>query len=374
MADMQFQNVCLEAICCTLPDEVVSSAEIEARLAPLYRRLRLPEGRLELMTGIRHRRFWPPGMPPSEKSIETADKAIRTAGIERSEVGALVHGSVCRDFLEPATACSVHHGLGLPRDCLVYDVSNACLGLLNGMVQVACMIELGQIRAGVVVGTESGRNLVETTIARLNADESLSRNDIKPAFASLTIGSASAAVVLCDRELSRTGNRLLGGAFRTNTDGCRLCQSEGLTEFMETDSETLMREGIAVARETFDRFLGSVGWNGDRPAKTVCHQVGRAHHRLMFEALGLDPGNDFSTFEWLGNTGAVALPASAALAVEAGHLRRGDRVAMLGIGSGINVVMLGVEWRRSLTAPEHSLPDPHLRRLEVAGRDCSTLV
>lgn len=351
MAEMQFQNVCLEAISCNLPQEVVSSAEIEARLAALYQRLRLPEGRLELMTGIRQRRFWPPGMPPSEKSIETAEKAIEEAGIDRAQVGALVHGSVCRDFLEPATACSVHQGLRLSRDCLVYDVSNACLGILNGIVQVACMIELGQIRAGVVVGTESGRNLVETTIQRLNADQTLSRNDIKPAFASLTIGSASAAVVLCDRELSRTGNRLLGGAFRTNTDGCRLCQSEGLTEFMETDSETLMREGIAVAREAFEQFLGTIEWDRQSLAKTFCHQVGRAHHRLMLDALGLDPTIDFSTYEWLGNTGSVALPVSAALGVEAGHLNRGDRVGLLGIGSGINVVMLGVAWEKSPVEP-----------------------
>ena len=110
----------------------MTSAEIEARLAPLYRRLRLPEGRLELMSGIAQRRFWPPGTLPGTKSAETAEKALHAAGIDRRHVGALVHGSVCRDFLEPATACGVHHRLGLPAECLVYDVSNACLGLLNG--------------------------------------------------------------------------------------------------------------------------------------------------------------------------------------------------------------------------------------------------
>ena len=145
---MLYQNVCLEAFAYTLPDEIVTSAEIEARLEPLYRRLRLPEGRLELMTGIAQRRFWPPGMLPSEKSVETAEKAIRISGIDKQQIGALVHGSVCRDFLEPATACGVHHRLGLPNRCAVYDVSNACLGLLSGMVQAANMIELGQIRAG----------------------------------------------------------------------------------------------------------------------------------------------------------------------------------------------------------------------------------
>ncbi len=149
---MLYQNVCLEAISYTLPEEIVTSEEIEARLEPLYTRLKLPQGRLELMTGIRQRRFWPPGMLPSEKSVESAEKALQASGIDRRHIGALIHGSVCRDFLEPATACGVHHRLGLTEKCMVYDVSNACLGLLNGMMQAANMIELGQIRAGISVG------------------------------------------------------------------------------------------------------------------------------------------------------------------------------------------------------------------------------
>ena len=351
---MQYRNVCLEAIAYTLPDERVSSAQIEAWLEPLYRRLRLPEGRLELMTGIRERRFWEPGAMPSRKSVETADKAIRQAGLDKALVGALVHGSVCRDFLEPATACGVHHGLGLPAECMVYDVSNACLGLLSGMIQAANMIELGQIRAAVVVGTESSRSLVETTIEKLNTDTSLSRNDVKPAFASLTIGSGSAAVVLVDRELSRTGNRLAGGVARANTDFCHLCQgaeseSAGSAPgtLMETDSEALMREGVDTARRAFGEFLDTLGWESRQIDKTFCHQVGRAHQKLLFESLGLDPAIDYTTLELLGNTGSVALPITMAMGIEKGRLEKGDRVALLGIGSGINVVMLGVEWQRS---------------------------
>jgi len=344
---MRYENVCLEAICYTLPDEVVTSAEIEARLEPLYRRLRLPEGRLELMTGIRQRRFWPPGALPSHQSIETAEKAIRAAGVDRQGIGALIHGSVCRDYLEPATACGVHHGLRLADDCLVYDVSNACLGLLNGVLQLANMIELGQIRSGVVVGTESSRTLVETTIQRLIADTSLSRDAIKPAFASLTIGSGSAAILLVDRRTSRTGNRLLGGVVRANTRGCGLCQSDGLQEFMQTDSEALLKEGVSTARQAFAEFLHGMSWRAEDIQRTFCHQVGRAHRKLLFESLGLRPDIDYSTFETLGNTGSVALPITAAMGIADGQVHAGDRVALLGIGSGINVVMLGLEWGNS---------------------------
>ena len=306
---MHFRRVYLESFGYTLPDEIVTTAEIERRLAPLYDRLRLPAGRLELMTGIRERRFFPSGSRPGTISIESARRAIDASRIDPRFFGALVHGSVCRDFLEPATACRVHHGLKLPAETMIYDVSNACLGLLNGIIQVANMIELGQIRAGVVAGTECGRELVENTIETLNHDRSLTRESIKDSIASLTIGSASAAIVLCDEEL--------------------------------------MRQGIAAGVATFDRFLAAAGWEADDIDRTFCHQVGVAHRKLMFESLQLDPAIDFTTVETLGNTGAVALPITMALGIEQGGVRSGERVAMLGIGSGINCLMLAAEWQRS---------------------------
>jgi 3-oxoacyl-[acyl-carrier-protein] synthase-3 len=377
---MRYENVCFEAVAYTLPEEIVTSEELEARLAPLYSRLRLPEGRLELMTGIRQRRFWPPATMPSRMSVVTAEKAIRQSGIDRRHMGALIHGSVCRDFVEPATAAGVHSRLDLPAECVLFDLSNACLGLLNGVIQVANMIELGQIRAGVVVGTESSRTLVENTIAALNSDMTLTRSTVKSAIASLTIGSGSAAIVLADRQLSRTGNLLLGGVVHANTAFCGLCQSshdesiagtspgmaipkdaveiaapsiekdasqasEGL--LMWTDSERLMREGIHTAQEAFVRFRKTIGWRSDEINKTFCHQVGRAHHKMLFEALGLDPSIDFATFDFLGNTGSVALPMTAAIGIERNCLKPNDHVVLMGIGSGINVVMLGVDWQKN---------------------------
>lgn len=345
---MNYRRVCLEALGYTLPREVVTTDELEHRLAPVYERLRLPHGRLELMTGIRERRFFQADTLPGQVSLTSGEHAIQAAGIERHHLGALVHGSVCRDYLEPATACSVHQGLGLTQECLIYDVSNACLGILTGMIQVANMIELGQIRAGLVVGTESGRQLVENTIQRLNEDHSLNRQNIKNLIASLTIGSGSVAVLLCDEELSRTKNRLATATVLANTAHHDLCRSAGMETFMHTDSEQLMKAGVATGAETFARFLAQAGWQRDHIDKTICHQVGVAHRKLLFEALGLDTSLDYSTFETLGNTGAAALPLTLALAATTGHIQQGDRVAMLGIGSGINCQMLGVEWQESL--------------------------
>ncbi len=349
-AAMRYENVCVESFAHTLPEQIVSSAEIEQWLQPLYQRLRLPEGRLELMTGIGQRRFWPPGTLPSQQSAITAEKALAAAGLDRRHVGALVHGSVCRDLLEPATACRVHKQLGLPQHCLVYDISNACLGLLNGVLQVADMIELGHIAAGLVVGTEDSRSLVEATVAKLNADITLSRSQTKSAMASLTIGSGSAAILLVHSALSRTGNRLLGGVAWCNSAACHLCegdQEDAAGPLMSTDSETLLHEGVALAQRAFAEFLAELGWRQSDVHKTFCHQVGRAHQKLLLERLNLEPTIDYCTYPWLGNTGSVALPITAAIGIDSGHVQPGDNVALLGIGSGLNVIMLGMNWRES---------------------------
>jgi acyl-CoA:acyl-CoA alkyltransferase len=110
---------------------------------------------------------------------------------------------------------------------------------------------------------------------------------------------------------------------------------------MQTDSEQLLVAGVALARETWTGFTAEHGAEFNR---FICHQVGSAHRRKLYETLGLDLGKDFSTFETLGNTGSVALPATLAAAVEHGTVREGDRVGLLGIGSGLNCLMLALEW------------------------------
>lgn len=347
---MRYTDVCVESFTCTLPPDVVTSVEIETQLAPVYERLGLPEGRLELMTGIRERRFYPRGTRPGSVSATTVRTALERAGIEPSQVGALIHGSVCRDQMEPATAAGVHRAAGLPADCLIMDISNACLGLLNGMLLIADQIELGRIKAGVVVGTETGRGLVEGTIARLLSDTRITRKDVKREFASLTIGSGSAAVVLTNRRISRTQRRLLGGAVLADTSNSGLCAGGDhaaamgtAAPRMQTDSEALLHAGIALAGKTWERFQHTLEWSAGDVRKCFTHQVGKAHRQMLLENLGLNSAIDFPTVEYLGNTGAAALPTAAALGYENGHVAPGDRVALLGIGSGLSSIMLGIE-------------------------------
>jgi len=72
--------------------------------------------------------------------------------------------------------------------------------------------------------------------------------------------------------------------------------------------------------------------------------VGATHQRNILDAIGIDASQDFTTFKFLGNIGTVSLPITAAIAAEREFLTAGDLVGFLGIGSGLNCLMLGVEW------------------------------
>ena len=116
-----------------LPPHIVTSAKIESRLAPLYEKLKLAYGRLEMMSGIRERRFWDASARPSG-SRATGSVALQNACPKPEEIECLLHTSVCRDFLEPATATFVHRTLGLDKNAITYDISNACLGFFAPIV------------------------------------------------------------------------------------------------------------------------------------------------------------------------------------------------------------------------------------------------
>ncbi len=341
---MRFHEVVLRAIAYELPPHRVSSEELEERLAPVYRRLKLPPGRLELMSGIRERRFWDPGTRPSQGAAAAGAKALMAAGLAPGDIDCLINTSVCRDMIEPATASFVHRQLRLKDQCLIFDLSNACLGFLNGMLVLASMIELGQVRHGLLVAGETAEDLVESTIASLLTDPHLTRKGIKSSFASLTIGSGAVALVMSRAE--DEGHRLVGGVCRANTAHSHLCQGDGAGggTMMNTDSEELLKRGVETAAATWPDFLRELDWHPAEVSRYFCHQVGTAHARLLMETLALDPVKNFETLAFLGNVGSVSAPITMAMAVEQGEILPGQKAALLGIGSGINCLMLGLEW------------------------------
>ena len=198
---MKYTRVHLNAIGYELAPVVVTSADLEERLAPMYATLRIGEGQLEQLTGISERRWWEPGTPLSRGAIASARKALAATGVTAADIGAVIYTGVCRENFEPATACRVADGLGVRATTAVYDLSNACLGVLNGILDVANRIELGQIRAGLVVSCESAREINDVMIERMRQEPSMEL--FTTAHATLTGGSGAVAVLLTDGSFPR---------------------------------------------------------------------------------------------------------------------------------------------------------------------------
>lgn len=346
---MRYNNVYVEAIGYELPPNVVTSAALEARIAPLYEKLRLPPGQLAFLTGIRERRWWDPGFALSDGAVAAAEKALDEAGVPVEHLGAVVYGGVCRENHEPATACAVADRLGVPSTAVVYDLSNACLGVLSGMLAVANMIELGQIKAGLVVSCETAREINDIMIAEMLRE--LDMEHFKLSLATLTGGSGAVAVVLSDGSYGARPHKLLGGVIRTAPEFHTLCRWGAdrkavptAPEVMETDAVAVLKNGVALGAETWAAFLSEMDWKVGDLDRVICHQVGQANRSAILSTFGVPEEKDFSTFEFLGNIGTVSVPITAAIAHEREVLVPGDRVGFLGIGSGLNCLMLGLEW------------------------------
>ena len=297
---MRFRNVAIESLDYILPDIAVTSEALESELSAVYERLNLPKGRLELMTGIKERRFWDADFKASQASYLAGDKVLKKSRFKKENIELLIHSAVCRDRLEPATASYVHNLLGLSSSTQIFDVSNACLGFLNAMTIAASMIESGQIERALICSGENGRPLVDNTIKALHNPE-LTRPTIKPYFATLTIGAGAVAAVLCRKDLIEGDAMILHSAsVATDTSHNQLCEgdSSGNTLEMQTDSEALLEAGIQVAKKAWASYVEECAWTNETADRIFTHQVGKAHTRALFEALDLDLNKDYSTFEF----------------------------------------------------------------------------
>jgi acyl-CoA:acyl-CoA alkyltransferase len=341
---MRFENLRLHSFGYEEPEQFMTSDEMEQKLSSLYERAKLPVGRLELQTGIKRRGLWPNGTRPSTIASKAAEKILKN--FPREKVDLLLHASVCRDFLEPATAAQVHHNLKLSPHCMISDLSNACLGVLSSILMAGQMIERGAIKTALIVSGENAGPLIHETLNHLLNDPLMDRKRIKPFMASLTIGSAAVAFLITHSSLAPNAPKILGGSSLTDSGAVELCQGDGSTHglMMETDSEALLKAGVKLSQDNWSKTSEILGWKNSEVDKIIPHQVGSAHRLAMLTQLGLPLDRDFQTFEQFGNTGSAALPLTLMKASEAGFFKANDKVALLGIGSGLTSTMLGMEW------------------------------
>lgn len=336
-ATFRFTNTALLSVSGIEAPRIVSSTDFDRRLASTLKRLKFPPRLLERVAGVTHRRWWAAGTSFDDGAVEAGAKALAEAGVEASNIGLLINTSVTRRNLEPSVAVKIHHGLDLPSSAMNFDLANACLGFVNGLILAANMIDSGQIRYAVIVNGEDSQLTQEATLARLQRPET-TREDFGREFATLTLGSGAAAAVLGPADEHPWGHRLVGGVMRAGTEHHELCV--GGIDGMATDTQGLLDGGLQLVVEAWHEARRE--WDWTAMERYVTHQVSNAYTQAIIKAIDLDPGKVPTTFPRWGNVGPASLPMT--LAAEAQSLSAGDRVLCMGVGSGLNTGMLEIVW------------------------------
>jgi 3-oxoacyl-[acyl-carrier-protein] synthase-3 len=330
-------NTSVLAVCAVEAPIIVPSSAFDERLAQTYRRIGMRPGLLVKLAGVYERRWWPDDVSFADAAAMAGAKALAEAGVTPSQIGLLINTSVSREHLEPSVAVAVHHQLGLTTGCLNFDLTNACLGFVNAIQLASSLIDSGQVEYALVVDAEGAQGLQEQTLRRLSGPEATSA-DLRHQFATLTMGSGSAAMVLGPTDRHPEGHVVAGGVSRSGSEHHELCVGD-LIE-IRTDSKKLYDAGLALALETWRDAVEEFGWDGID--WFVAHQTSVRHIQSMAHALGVDRSRFPLTLPWYGNMGPAAVPFTLARHVD--NLRAGDRVLLLGIGSGLNTSFAEIVW------------------------------
>ncbi|MGO2537832.1 MAG: 3-oxoacyl-ACP synthase III [Brachybacterium tyrofermentans] len=333
------RNASLLSVEMTLPQVTVTSDEIDEMLAPARKRLRLPKGVLQRVAGVYERRWWrDPQNGWKQGVVLAAERAMAKAGIMRDQVGLLINASVSRQHLEPAVSTGIHHSLGMPTSCMNFDITNACLGFVNAMTMAAGMIDAGQIQYALIVGAEDVEQVQRGTIDRLNSKTS-TRADFNNQFASLTLGSGAAAAVIGPADLHPEGHRLKHTQSRAGTEHHELCVAD--MQDMRTDSAGLLENGIQLILDTW-KGANEDGLDFKSIDHVIPHQVSMVYTRNFSKITGVGMERIPVSFPDWGNIAAEAVPMT--LASIQDDVKRGERVLLMGVGSGLNTAMMEVQW------------------------------
>ena len=338
---MRFKNVSIAGLAHIDAPLSLSSADINDRLRPTLDRLNIRADVFGDIAGIHSRRLWDGDIETSDCATMVARKALEDAGIEAHQVGVLINTSVSRDYLEPSIASIVSGNLGVSDTCQNFDVANACLAFINGMDIAGRMIERGEIDYALIVDGENSNVVYQKTIERLNRPD-ITEAEFRNEFASLTLGSGAAAMVLTHKSIRPDAPTYRGGVTRAATRFHGLCR--GNLDRMVTDTRMMLIEGIKLAQLTFAAAKEALGWAVEEMDEFVIHQISRAHTEAFLKTFGIDQKKVLTIFHEHGNIGPASVPIVLSKLRDLGRLKKGKRVALLGIGSGLNCSIAEVVW------------------------------
>lgn len=316
---------------CYVPERVVTNAD-------LAKIVETSDEWITTRTGIRERRYAPPGTPTSELAVRAAQQALERRGISPSELDLIVVGTVTPDMVFPATACVIQEKLKASR-AWGFDISAACSGFTYALTTGAQFIEAGTHKKVLVIGAD-----VMTAIL-----------DFKDRATCVLFGDGAGAVLL---EPGDDGTGILdfcnevdgsGGCYLYMLGGGSLNPATHETvdkrmHYIHQDGGHVFKYAVRKMVESPRQLLEKNGLTTDELDLFVAHQANLRIISAAKERLGLPDEKVVTNIAKYGNTTAATIPLALASALDEGRLKPGHLVMLTSVGAGFTVGSVLLRW------------------------------
>ncbi len=289
---------------------------------------------IQQRTGIKERRFIEEnGTGPSDLAVPAVKMACENAGIEVSDIDAIIFATLSPDFTFPGSGCFLGDKLGLA-GVPALDIRNQCSGFLYGLQIADAWVRCGMYERVALVGGE-----VHST----GLDFSDEGRDVAVLFGD---GAACAIVGpaegedqgVMDVEVHADGS----GAKELWIEAPASAYMPRIThEMIDNRSVWPAMNGKQVfrwattkmpevARSVLQRNEVGIG----DIDLLVPHQANRRINEFVAQKLELPPEKVVHNIQRYGNTTAASIPLALSEAIQQERAKKGDLILMAAFGSG----------------------------------------
>lgn len=321
-----------------LPDNVVTSESLERELG-LTDRLGLPLGFIERTTGVRERRWAPPGMSNSEIAALASVEAMRMAGVAAEDIDCVIFAACGQDLAEPATANMVQDRVGA-HAAHAFDVKNACNAWMNAVDIADALIAMGKVRCALIASGERISFNVDRDIKNLE--------DLTTKLAGLTLGDAGAAAIMAPAN-GQSG--VVHSVFQSDGRHWPIATVKGGgtrfgwgNQLFESSSAELLALAEAKLPPVIWHACCATGWTPQEFDVIVPHQVSKGFTRKMCHLMKVPFERCLISLDRYGNCGAASVPLALSLGCAGGRLQPGDRIVLVAAAAGFSVGITCMVW------------------------------